>query len=303
MVLKMLGHKCFYSPPNSKVATIYYCLTHCLSMFKFKYYPLFKAIGNLFVFIGLLIATFLYAREHKPGNVPFIIIFFFPAIPTICLTCAMNAVYYFEVFGTRSVAELKNNQALLEKIIWANGNFVLYLRSHSYEKGVHAMNYIAQPRDGLISPQGTFFRRISFSTNPLEASFIKPISEYVPVFSLHSPKDDSVCISRRILTKKKDWPDLVANLIPKAKYLIMNYESRTDGVTKEINCIVQNNAQSKTVLITTNTGWKEINDKFPEFAHGIVWNTTVIDGLFHKRAGTVILPDAFLEELKQLLDK
>ena len=234
---------------------------------KYKYYPLMKAVGCLagFCLFAAWVWLLINNYDHQPRFIKLFLILSHP-VPFVLMTYFLfKTSYFISIFSDRSIAQLKKNKRQLELSIAENRDFVLYLRNHSLEEGavVEAFPRGMDNSYHLHSPgisRGTGISFYSIDKNLFEEDVIRPIIDYMPVFTLHSLRDDRKSVAKRVLTKESGWFNDVKILIDKAKYIIMNFEKPTKGMVLELSYIIQSGTNDKTLLITSPKGVESLNN-------------------------------------------
>jgi hypothetical protein len=94
---------------------------------------------------------------------------------------------------------------------------------------------------------------------------VEKLANHLPVFAIESPDDVTLGAARRVLVERQEWFDLVSELIPCARLLIVNYEQATVGIERELQCITANGAQDRVLLFVKESCLTELKNKYPQF--------------------------------------
>jgi hypothetical protein len=181
-----------------------------------------------------------------PSAVKWTVILLFPVPFILMKLLLVRAFYFFEIFSDRCTAPFRENAVELQRLKGAGEPFALYLRNHSFENKATIESFAVrpdaeiQPRDGLI--------HWPVPRNQFEISLVEKLANHLPVFAIESPDDVTLGAARRVLVERQEWFDLVSELIPCARLLIVNYEQATVGIERELQCITANGAQDRVLL-------------------------------------------------------
>lgn len=265
--------------------------------FGYKYYPFIKGTGCILIVCLSFLSVYFYPdyKDKLPG---FIILF--GAVPfAIGQLYLFKSFYYFKIFSDRSILELKNNQKLLKEVISEKRHFILYLRNHSLENGAVVETILKTTGDADLR-RGLPFYHLEITDNVFEDKIIKPLIEFIPVFTLHSPADDRKSVAKRILTKRKNWLKDARFLIDSATFIMLNYETNSEGVIKELEYIYRTCKVGKTLIFTSKLGLESLNKSIPTFAAKAKSVNVVASDLVDRNWMINGLQLDFIEEVKQL---
>jgi hypothetical protein len=139
------------------------------------------------------------------------------------------------------------NRDRIEKLIAGGLPYGFYLRDFGPE---------SKPTYRFVPISGTF----TVYQDHVENTLVRELSGFIPFFALMNVSDaDESPVATRIYCEDKDWFERFTHYAGNASLLIVNVDSVTPNVKREIDWIFKSNRKCQVLILTTYSGMVPAN--------------------------------------------